>query len=104
MKGRNKMKIYLTDAREIRDLDTDEDFICMWDKSVHYDADMDAYPMTKDQFEWWEELLERKAHCEEMEEKISDEETRKFLLDQCDEHDLGMRVIQYERLLKDELK
>ena len=24
MKGRNKMKIYLTDAREIRDLDTDE--------------------------------------------------------------------------------
>ena len=27
------MKIYLTDAREIRDLDTDEDFICMWTKA-----------------------------------------------------------------------
>lgn len=104
MKGRNKMKIYLTDVKEIRNLDADEDYICMWDESVCYDTDTGAYPMTKEQFEWWEELLERKAHCEEMEAKISDEETRKFLLDQCDEHDLGMRVIQYERLLEDELK
>lgn len=98
------MKIYLTDVKEIRNLDADEDFICMWDKSVHYDADMDAYPMTKDQFEWWEELLERKAHCEEMETEIGDKETCKFLLDQCDEYDLGMRLSEYERLLTEELK
>lgn len=76
------MKIYLTDAREIRDLDTDEDFICMWDKSVHYDADMDAYPMTKDQFEWWEELLERKAHCDDMMDKL-DAETANEIFDDC---------------------
>lgn len=98
------MKIYLTDTKEIRNLDADEDYICMWDESVHYNTDTDAYPMTKDQFEWWKELLERKAHCEELEEEIGDVETCKFLLDQCDEYDLGMRVSKYERLLEDELK
>lgn len=98
------MKIYLTDAREIRNLDADEDYICMWDENVCYDADMDAYIMNNDQFEWWKELLERKAHCEEMEIEIGDKETCKFLLDQCDEYDLGMRVSQYERLLTEELK
>lgn len=98
------MKIYVTDLKEYRELDADVDYVCMWDESVCYDTDVDAYIMNNDQFEWWKELLERKAHCEEMEEKISDEETRKFLLDQCDEHDLGMRVIQYERLLMEELK
>jgi hypothetical protein len=60
--------------------------------------------MNNDQFEWWKELLERKAHCEEMETEIGDKETCKFLLDQCDEYDLGMRVSQYERLLTEELE
>ena len=78
------MKIYLTDVKEIRNLDADEDYICMWDENVCYDADTDAYTMNNDQFEWWKELLERKAHC--------------------DEYDLGMRVSQYERLLTEELK
>lgn len=98
------MKVYLTDVKEIRELDADIDYVYMWDESVCYDADTDAYPMTKDQFEWWKELLERKVHCEEMETEISDKETCKFLLDQCDEYDLGMRVSQYERLLTEELK
>lgn len=98
------MKVYLTDVKEIRKLDADIDYVCMWDESVYYDADTDTYPMTKDQFEWWKELLERKAHCEEMETEIGDKETCKFLLNQCDEYDLGMRVSQYERLLTEELK
>lgn len=98
------MKIYLTDAREIRNLDADEDYICMWDEDVCYEPDVGAYPMTKEQFEWWEELLERKAHCEELEEEIGDVETCKFLLNQCDEYDLEMRVSKYERLLTEELK
>ena len=98
------MKIYLTDVKEIRNLDADEDYICMWDESVCYDTDVDAYPMTKEQFEWWEAAIAPKEHCEEMETEIGDEETCKFLFDQCDEYDLGMRVSQYERLLTEELK
>ena len=98
------MKIYLTDAKEIRNLDADEDYICMWEEDVCYDADVDAYPMTKDQFEWWEELLARKEHCEEMETEIGDEETCKFLFDQCDEYDLEEQMNKYERLLTEELK
>lgn len=98
------MKIYLTDVKEIRNLDADEDYVCMWDESVCYDTDTDAYQMTKEQFEWWEAAIAQKEHCEEMETEIGDEETCKFLFDQCDEYDLEMQLDKYERLLTEELK
>lgn len=98
------MKIYLTDVKEIRNLDADEDYVCMWDENVCYDTDTDAYPMTKEQFEWWEAAIAQKEHCEEMETEIGDEETCKLLFDQCDEYDLEMQLDKYERLLMEELK